>query len=98
MYPPSDNRALVAKAPEIAIMNAVADKPTFLKFIAVKFTVQIHAYYFLQVFGCSCSIAIEIILIVDNGIGIQRMVVECKEFIVFYNKVCHLFLVMKRNV
>lgn len=82
----------------MAIMNAVTDRPTFLKFMAVKFTVQIHAYYFLQVFGCSCSIAIEIILVVVNGVCIQRMVVEGKEFVAFYKKVGHMFLAMQWNV
>ena len=89
---------MVAKAPAMANRNAVTDRPTFLKFMVVKFTVQIHAYYFLQVFGGSCSIAIEMISIVGDSVSIQGMIIECKEFIVFYNKVCHMFLAMKRNV
>jgi hypothetical protein len=89
---------LVAKAPAMAKANAATDSPIFLKFMISNFSVQIHAYYFLQVFGFSCSIAIEMILILCNGIGIQCAVIQRKQLTAFHNKVRNAFLSIKWNV
>jgi hypothetical protein len=59
VYPSPADLLLVAKALIMASANTAADKPIFLKFITVKILSSIHAYYFLQVFGFACSIAIE---------------------------------------